>query len=142
VPTERAGRRLVVSREIPAAPETVWEILTDTRQWPAWGPSVTDVECTDRYVDAGTTGRVRLPGGVWLPFEVTECEAYRWTWVVARVPATGHRVESTDAGSRVGLELPLYGVAYAPVCRRALGEIARLAGERDGGSEGRFPPED
>jgi hypothetical protein len=120
------GRRLVVSREIAADRETVWDVLTDTEQWPEWGPSVTAVDSSQRYIAAGTTGRVRLPGGLWVPFEITECADYRWGWRVARVPATGHRVEVTSDGCRVGFELPLYGAVYAPVCRRALARIERL----------------
>lgn len=121
------GRRLVVSREIAADRDTVWEVLTDTEQWPGWGPSVTDVESPQRHIAPGTTGRLRLPGGIWVPFEITECGEYRWGWRVARVPATGHRVEATDAGCRVGFEIPLYGAVYAPVCQRALARIERLA---------------
>jgi len=120
------GRRLVVSREIAADRETVWDVLTDTEQWPEWGPSVTAVDSPQRYIAAGTTGRVRLPGGLWVPFEITECGEYRWGWRVARVPATGHRVEATSGGCRVGFEVPLYGAVYAPVCRRALARIERL----------------
>lgn len=131
MPTRReqtqGGRRLVVSRELAADRETVWTILTDTDQWPEWGPSVTDVDAPQRSIEAGTTGRIRLPGGVWLPFEITEWGEYHWGWDVARVPATGHHVRATDRGCRVGFELPLYGAVYAPVCRRALDELERLA---------------
>jgi hypothetical protein len=88
------------------------------------------VDCERRYIDPGTTGRVRVPGGVWLPFAVETCRGYRWTWRVARIPATGHFVEPVEAATsstcRVGFELPLYAVGYAPVCRRALGHIADL----------------
>jgi hypothetical protein len=120
------GRRVVVSRAMPADRDAAWAVLTDTEQWPEWGPSVTAVESPQRQITAGTTGRVRLPGGIWVPFEITEFGAYRWGWRVARVPATGHRVEATDTGCRVGFEIPLYAVVYAPVCRRALAQIERL----------------
>lgn len=120
------GRRLVVSRHVDATPEAVWEVLTDTDQWPDWGPSVRDVESNVRFVQEGTTGRVQTVGGLWLPFEVTTCEAYRWGWRVARIPATGHRVEETDDGSRAMFEVPLLAAGYAPVCQRALARIATL----------------
>jgi hypothetical protein len=72
-----------------------------------------------------------VPGGIWLPFAVATCRDYRWTWRVARVPATGHFVEPAEGikkgTCRVGFELPLYAVGYAPVCRRALDRIADLA---------------
>jgi len=125
------GRRLAVTRQVRAGREAVWDLLTDTERWPDWGPSVRAVDCDRRYIQAGTTGRVRVPGGLWLPFEVETCRDYRWTWRVARVPATGHFVEpvegAKDSTCRVGFELPLYAVGYAPVCRRALGRLADLA---------------
>jgi len=129
--TERtsSGRRLVVSKPVAADRDTVWRLLTDTERWPDWGPSVTDVEADERYIRAGTTGRVRLPIGIWIPFEVTNCGEYRWTWSVARIPATGHRVERAGEGCRVGFELPLYAAGYALVCRRALDRIETLATE-------------
>ena len=123
------GWRLAVTCEVGADRETAWDLLTDTERWPEWGPSVRAVDCEQRYIEAGTTGRVRVPGGLWVPFEVTDCRDYRWTWRVARIPATGHVVEKTGRDTcRVGFELPLYAVGYVPVCRRALGRIAGVVG--------------
>lgn len=121
------GRRLEVCRRIDAAPDRVWAVFTDTTRWPEWGPSVTAVECSDRFVREGSTGRVRTPLGVWLPFTVRSCTVRRWTWDVACVPATGHRVEPLGTGSLAAFEIPLLAAAYAPVCRRALERIAVLA---------------
>lgn len=120
------GRKLVVARRIDASPTAAWDLLTDTRRWSDWGPSVRAVDCEPTYIEEGTTGRVRIPGGVWLPFEITACREYRWTWRVAKVPATGHFVESDGGGCRVGFELPVVGAGYAPVCARALGRIETL----------------
>jgi len=122
-----SGRRLVVSQYVAADRETVWELLTDTERWPDWGPTVADIESDNRYIQAGTTGQVKLPIGIWLPFEVTSCGGYRWSWDVARIPATGHRIERAGDGCRVGFELPLYAAGYALVCRRALDRIEELA---------------
>lgn len=119
------GRRIDVSRAVAAPAEAAWALLTDTARWPAWGPSVSAVASTDRRIRAGSTGRVRV-AGLWLPFEVTACEPYRWTWTVARVPATGHRVDPGDGGCRVAFEVPPVAAAYVPVCRRALARIADL----------------
>ena len=126
-----AGRRLVVSRVVDATAEDAWEVLTDTTQWPAWGPTVAAVDCPSRSIAAGTSGRVRLTAvGLWVPFEVdsyvdTDSEK-RWTWVVAGVPATGHRVDPLDGQCRVSFEVPLVAAGYVPVCRRALDAIATL----------------
>jgi hypothetical protein len=123
------GRRLLVGRDTAADREAAWDLLTDTDRWPEWGPSVRAVESDHRRIRPGTTGRVRLPGGVWLPFEVTACGDYRWTWRVARVPATGHRVDppvGDRAGCRVVFELHPLAAGYVPVCLRALDHVVAL----------------
>ncbi|WP_262176881.1 SRPBCC family protein [Haloarcula laminariae] len=121
------GRRLLVRRTVDAPIDAVWTVLTDTRRWPDWGPSITAVESADRYITSGSRGRVQVLGAVRLPFEITTCQNYRWTWTVARVPATGHFVETHPAGSVVGFELPLAAFGYVPVCRRACARIGALA---------------
>ncbi len=125
------GRRLVVAREMAADREAAWDLLTDTHRWPDWGPSVRGVECDRRYIEAGTTGRVRVPGGLRVPFEITACAPYRWTWRIARIPATGHRVGApadgdATGGCRVAFEVPVLAAGYAPVCLRALERIESL----------------
>ena len=126
-----AGRRIVVSRVVDAMADEVWDVLTDTTQWPAWGPSVAAVDCSSRYIGPGTTGRVRLTAvGLWLPFEVDSyvdtTDTKRWTWEVAGVPATGHQVDPLDGQCRVRFEVPLVAAGYVPICRRALDRIAAL----------------
>jgi len=123
------SRRLVIRRPVDAPVDVVWDVLTDTERWPDWGPSITDVESADRFITAGSRGRVRALGAVWLPFEITSYGTYRWTWTVARVPATGHFVETHPAGAVVGFELPPLAVGYVPVCQRACARIGALARE-------------
>jgi hypothetical protein len=133
-----SGRRLVVSRVVDAPAAAAWAVLTEVSQWPAWGPTVAAVDCPVRRIEAGTTGRIRVAGvGLWAPFEVdayvdTEAEK-RWTWRVARVPATGHRVDPLGDRCRVSFEVPLVAAGYVPVCRRALDNVASLATARDDG---------
>lgn len=114
------GRRLEVSRDIDAPRDRVWEVFRDTETWPEWGPSVTDVDCPTRLVHEGTAGRVRTVGGLWLPFRVTSCRSYRWTWDVAKLPATGHRVEKRGEASRAVIEVPVVAAPYVAVCERGL----------------------
>ena len=123
------GRRLVVRRAVDAPAEAVWDVLTDTQRWAAWGPSITGVDCADRYIERGTRGRIRVLGAVWLPFEITACEGHRWTWDVARIDATGHFVRPHPDGSVVGFELPVLAAGYVPVCRRACVRIGELASQ-------------
>jgi len=122
------GHRLVVDRTVDADPETVWTLLTDTEHWPDWGPSVSAVRSGERVIEAGTTGDVQVAGGPWVPFEIETCADRRWTWRVAKIPATGHRVEPVaDGQARVVFEIPLLAAGYAVVCERALDRIATLA---------------
>lgn len=128
------GHRLEVGRPLRADAATAWDLLTDTGRWPDWGPSVGAVECDDRQIKDGSRGRVRV-AGVWVPFEVDSLTAPgietgrpgRWTWSVARVPATGHRVEPLGEGRcRVVFEVPPLAAPYALVCERALERLVRL----------------
>jgi len=126
------GRRLCVSREIPVSRDRAWDVLTDTDQWPSWGPSVRGVEASDRYIERGTTGRVKTPVGIRVPFEITDCADRRWTWRVAKIPATGHRVDEVEddreggEACRVVFEVPLLAGGYVPVCQRALERIEAI----------------
>lgn len=124
------GVRILLFREIDAPAELVWELFVDTRRWPEWGPSVTDVECPDRRISTGSSGRVRTVGGYWLPFAITHCADYRWSWRIGPIPATGHRVESTGSRCRAAFEIPLYAALYVPVCWWALRKIEALASGR------------
>ncbi len=128
------GSNLEVSHVVDAPPDDAWELLVDTHEWPEWGPSITGVSSTDRRIRPGTTGRVRTVGGLWLPFEISSCSAdrMRWTWRVARIPATGHRVDAlSDTRCRIVFELPTVAAGYALVCTRALERLEDLLESAD-----------
>lgn len=120
------GYRLVVSREIDAPPESVWDLFVDTSRWPEWGPTVSDVKSTDRRISAGSSGQVRTIGGFWVPFVVTACADFRWTWRIGPVPATGHRVQPAGTQCRAAFEVPFFAAPYVRVCRWALRTIDHL----------------
>lgn len=127
------GRKLEVHRDIDAAPEAAWELLVKPKRWPEWGPTVRAVDFDGERISDGSTGRVQVPGRLWIPFEIdlfsplTPTQPGRWSWNVARIPATGHRVERRTADScRVVFELPTAAIGYLPVCRRALSRIDDL----------------
>jgi len=105
-----------------------WELLTDTSRWPEWGLSICEVDCPERYIKAGVTGRVKTVAGLWLPFRIdTFKEGKSWSWSVAGIKATGHRVESIGPGRcRVVFSVPLLATPYLVVCRLALIRIKEL----------------
>lgn len=127
--------RIVVSRVVNGPAEEIWRVLTDTRLWPCWGPSVAAVQCPDRFIGAGSTGTIRTSFGLALPFTITDYRdrAY-WSWRVGRVEATGHRLEPlADGKCSVSFDLPWWALPYAAVCLIALRRIAAMivpAGER------------
>jgi hypothetical protein len=123
------ARYVDVAAVVPAPPSAAWRLLTDTRTWPTWGPTIAAVEVSgdEPIIGPGAHGTVRTVGGLTLPFRITHVEdGVRWTWRVAGVPATGHRVEPHPDGCRVVFEVPLLAAPYVAVCRLALRRIRRL----------------
>jgi hypothetical protein len=127
-------------RDIDASASVAWQLLTDTRQWPNWGPSVRAVDAPVHCIGPGVRGRVQTATGLWVPFEITDWQAERyWAWRVGGVPATGHAVESIGPKRcRVRFLIPRWAPLYRPVCRQALVRIAELAEDR--GGSGRSEP--
>ncbi|WP_411963337.1 SRPBCC family protein [Haloferax sp. YSMS24] len=121
------GRRLVVSRAVSAPARVAWDVLCSVDDWPEWGPSVSAVRGVDGRIEAGSEGEVRV-AGVWVPFTIETCDDFRWTWRVAGIPATGHRVSAVGVDRcEVAFEIPLAASPYAVVCAVALRRIERLA---------------
>jgi uncharacterized protein YndB with AHSA1/START domain len=126
--TQKMVTTLSFSKLLDVPPARAWRLITDTQTWPVWGPSVQEVECNDRYIRAGSSGRVRTPVGIWMPFVIDsfEPEAY-WDWCVAGVPATGHRVEPVGPNRcRLTFTVPTWAFGYGLICRLALMRIDRL----------------
>lgn len=120
---------LSTSLEISAPAAHGWSILTDTHLWPVWGPSLRRVECAERFISAGTRGRVQTTVGIWLPFAIHDfVDGRYWSWKLAGIPATGHRVEplSRDA-CRLSFEVPVLAAPYLAVCRVACDRIRVMA---------------
>lgn len=133
--------RLRIGSDIDAPAQIVWDLLTDTWQWPVWGPSILSVDSPDRHVRSGSRGRVRTVVGVWLPYEVTHVVPGRsWDWRVAGVPSTGHEVHAIAADRcRVVFTIPWLAAPYAAVVKLALGRLADSAAAAVGPT--RRPPE-
>jgi hypothetical protein len=122
-------KRFRVSRRVNTSLDSAWLILTDTLLWPLWGPSVTAVESSDRFIRAGTTGRVKTALFFWLPFVITTYVDNRsWRWTVGTLQATGHTVEQgVDGTTVVSFDVPWWAFFYVPICWLALRRIDSLA---------------
>jgi hypothetical protein len=69
--------------------------------------------------------------GIWLPFVITEYEhVCFWSWEVADVKATGHRIQAIETGGcYLWFEVPMIAAPYTLVCQMALGRISNLLSE-------------
>lgn len=125
--------RLWIEREISASADGAWNLLTDVERWPEWGPSVRAAALDGGAFAQGATGWVQTPLRARLRFEITSVEVGRgWSWKVAGLPATGHRVRSlAPTTCAVGFGVPRIAAPYALVCRRALTRIERLLAADD-----------
>lgn len=122
-------KKVVVEQAISSTPAIVWEIITDTQYWSHWGPSVREVDCSDRHIHSGSAGRVRTALGFWLPFTITTCIAMKtWAWRIGPVKATGHTIRrATENSCTLCFDIPRWAVLYLPVCWIALKRIQKLA---------------
>lgn len=121
--------RLTIGKTYAISSEVIWWLMTDTRLWPLWGPSVRAVDCSDAVINSASTGRILTALGFWISFAVGDfVPGIYWDWRVAGVPATGHRVKPLGPGRcRLSFDTPAWAVAYLPVCYLALMRIQRLA---------------
>lgn len=122
-------RHVAASLTVAASPARVWRLLADFDAWPRWGPTVAAVESEAPSVASGVTGRVRTSLGLWLRFEISTCVPGReWSWRVAGVPATGHRIEPIDEDRvRVVFTVPWLAAPYLSVLWLGLHRLRRLA---------------
>lgn len=122
-------KRLFVWRTVDAPASILWGLLTDLDRWPEWGPSVRSAELDGRRLHEGARGTVTTAVGVTLPFEVTEyAEGESWSWNVAGLPATDHKVRADGAGRcRIGFGVPWPAAAYLTVCHVALRRLEAMA---------------
>ena len=124
--------RPTLGLDISAPSELAWDQLVDLRNWPHWGPTVLGARLDDgsSRLTAGATGAVQTPLGLWLPFRVDEWQdagsRQAWSWKVAGVPATSHRVaERGPSRCRVEMSVPWVAPAYLGVVALALSRIRR-----------------
>ena len=123
------GIMLTVDRVIAAPPEALWQLLVDLDAWPRWGPPIRRAELDPPFgeLQLGATGRVYTYLPVAAPFIVDEFDPGRyWSWTVAGLPATNHRVDPADEGARVTIGVPWWSAPYLTVCAVALRRMQTL----------------
>jgi hypothetical protein len=127
--TEEVGIRIWLHRDVAAPAPTAWDCFVDTTMWPSWGPSVRRVATAERRIHGSSRGTVTTAVHVTLPFVVTEwVDGVRWSWRVAGIAATAHRVDVIGADRcRIGIGVPWWAPFYLPVCWVALRRLERLA---------------
>ena len=111
-----------------AGSDAAWKILVDTSRWAEWGPSIHAVECSERFLKALSSGRVKTVLGFSVPFAVTRFESGKaWSWRVFGIPATTHTVESLGAKhSRLLFGVPILAFPYLLVCLVAIRRLVAL----------------
>ena len=102
------------SIHIDAAPERVWQVMSDVERWPEWTPSTKSVKRDDAGpLRVGSSARVELRGAPTATWVVTELEEGRGFWWVSRATppvAGGHFVAADGEGSRATLTIAPRGV--------------------------------
>jgi hypothetical protein len=122
-----SANRVSVGKFYSASPPLVWNLITDTAQWPRWGPTVKSVRLKERFIRNDSRGLVLTAFGIWLPFVIVECEhGSFWSWKVAYINATGHRIQPANGGCVLWFEVPIIAAPYILICQVALNRIQNL----------------
>jgi uncharacterized protein YndB with AHSA1/START domain len=125
--------------DIAAAPERVWEVLTDVEYWSEWTPTVTSVRRLDEGpLRPGSRAKIRQPRVPETEYVVTELDPGRsFTWVATGpgvLTTARHTVTPLPGGSsQVHLSITQSGWLGSLVGRAYRGLTERyLANEADG----------
>jgi len=124
--------RFSVGMIMAANASDVWRIITDTSLWPEWGPSVLDVQCSDRFILSGSKGAVKTVMGLSLAFTITSLKKEReWRWAVGGIDATGHRIiPINDDCCMLFFDMPIWTILYSIICLVALDRIRKLVNSK------------
>ncbi|CNE17868.1 Polyketide cyclase / dehydrase and lipid transport [Mycobacterium tuberculosis] len=117
-----------ISVDIDAAPETVWNLLTDVEHWPDMTDSIDQVELLDKPFAVSSRARVRqpkIPAAIWTVTDLKENESFTWESRSAGVTTTAtHAMTPGENGVTVRLTLGQKG-PLAPVIGLLTGRLTR-----------------
>ena len=125
--------RFSVRRTISEPKQEVWELLTNTKYWPIWGPSIQSVNPSHTRISLGTKGSVKTILGFNVNFVITKFEDHDvWNWDTSGLSITGHTIRPINPQcTEVIFDLPVLLAPYALFCWIALRKINRHASEVD-----------
>ncbi|NEA24465.1 SRPBCC family protein [Actinomadura bangladeshensis] len=117
-----------ISVDIDAAPETVWNLLTDVESWPDMTDSIDRVELLDKPFALSSRSRVhqpKIPVAIWTVTDLKENESFTWESRSPGVTTTAiHAMTPTENGVTVRLTLDQKG-PLAPVIALLTGRLTR-----------------
>ena len=121
-------KKIRVSKNISAPLTQIWKIITDTRLWHIWGPSVSSVKCKQRFISLNSNGVIKTFSGFKVSFLITAFKAdYYWSWSINGFKATGHKVEFIDKkNTKLSFDIPIWAFFYVFICKIALSRINKL----------------
>jgi hypothetical protein len=118
----------------PAEPQVAWDRYLEPARWSSWSPQIRSVTSSDDRLVTGTSGQVRGPLGLAVPFVVDAVDeaARTWSWTVRPGPLVlrlHHGVRPAAAGGSLTwlvVEGPAPVVlGYLPLAGLALRRLVR-----------------
>ena len=129
----RPTLRRTLAVEGPRGADDVWDRYIRPRRWPEWSPQIRSVEYPHERLAAATSGVVRGPLRLPVPFRIVDIDdaaAVRtWSWTVSAAGvelALVHTVEATATGTRTGLTIDGFAPATAVYLPAAWWALRRL----------------
>lgn len=105
--------RFQVTEASAAAPDTLWQALSDLESWPRWCPTATAVQ-PDGPFETGTAVRVVQPGlrpAVWTIEEIVPGRSFRWrTRGPGFAMVADHLLEPTRPGTTIRFSQAVTGI--------------------------------
>ncbi len=108
-------RTFVKSIDIEAAPQHVWDVMSDIGRWHEWTESISSITPVgDARFAVGSRVMIRqpkFPPAMWTITDIEPGKAFTWTSSAPGFRAVGtHSVEQLPAGSRATLLLQYHGI--------------------------------
>jgi uncharacterized protein YndB with AHSA1/START domain len=124
-------KRFTIGIDIAAAPERVWQVMSDVERWHEWTPSITNITRLDGTgpLAPGSRAIVRqpkFPPASWKVSEVRPGESFTWANTAPGVRVVGyHAVTPIPGGSRATLTVDYGGPIGALMARLLAGITER-----------------